>query len=303
MTCRTARGRRSLTPREGPPHRRLAPSCRAHAARRGETDIRAAVRRRRPSRCGLSVECRPSIRPPSGTDQPRCSASGGLPQLDVGRKRKFQLDRAAVARARARRRADPRPEEPPDAPLRPRAAGGARPLRTSRVGVARGADRGPRLDRRARCALRVKPAAGVLVDLEAWALLDATQGLHRREHCAATAPRRDRAPLRWRRRSRRAAPARPEYRVRRADSSLAWILSRAQAARGRRHGVPARRRDRRHRTARGGCAAAAAGGPSPRAGPRSRRLGRGSSRLRMRRAGAWKAISTTARSSSWSSPH
>jgi signal transduction histidine kinase len=99
----------------------------------------------------------------------------------------------------------------------------------------------------------------VLVDLEAWALLDATQGLHRREHCAATAPRRDRAPLRWRRRSRRAAPARPEYRVRRADSSLAWILSRAQAARGRRHGVPARRRDRRHRTARGGCAAAAAG--------------------------------------------
>jgi signal transduction histidine kinase len=35
----------------------------------------------------------------------------------------------------------------------------------------------------------VKPAAGVLVDLEAWALLDATHGLHRREHCAATAPR------------------------------------------------------------------------------------------------------------------
>jgi hypothetical protein len=298
MTCRTARGRRSLTPREGPPHRRLAPSCRAHAARRGETDIRAAVRRRRPSRCGLSVECRPSIRPPSGTDQPRCSASGGLPQLDVGRKRKFQLDRAAVARARARRRADPRPEEPPDAPLRPRAAGGARPLRTSRVGVARGADRGPRLDRRARCALRVKPAAGVLVDLEAWALLDATQGLHRRKHCAATAPRCAGAaargallPLvpsigsagptaRWRGFSAARKPL--------AVDGTAYLHGAAIDVTARHEAAALQRR---------------LGGPSPRAGPRSRRLGRGSSRLRMRRAGAWKAISTTARSSSWSSPH
>jgi hypothetical protein len=77
MTCRTARGRRSLAPREGPPHRRLAPLPRA-SPRAGEMDIRAAVRRRRPGRRGLSVECRPSIRPSSESDQPRCSASAGL---------------------------------------------------------------------------------------------------------------------------------------------------------------------------------------------------------------------------------